>query len=163
MGTRSQIIVRTSPTIALGSYCQFDGYLSNNGRLLVDHYPLHAQAVELVALGDLRSVGETLLSTHAYHRNGGEAWDGVAPTEFSLSDSGLPVNARKGWVEYLYYHSGVEWLWSEDGNSWRPLAPDVDFELKRGLAFAESLDSLKARILAAGFTTTQLQRVVHNL
>jgi hypothetical protein len=40
-------------------YCHWDGYLSNNGRILLEHYD-SAKANHLVALGDISSLDRTV-------------------------------------------------------------------------------------------------------
>lgn len=51
MGTRSVIGVMHGDKCK-SVYCHWDGYLDNNGRILLDHYD-SAKANHLVALGDL--------------------------------------------------------------------------------------------------------------
>jgi hypothetical protein len=46
-------------------YCHWDGYLSHNGRLLQDHYD-SAKANNLVALGDLSSLGRVIGEAHPF-------------------------------------------------------------------------------------------------
>jgi len=48
-------------------YCHWDGYLSNNGRILLENYD-SAQANNLVALGDISSLGLEIGEKHAFSR-----------------------------------------------------------------------------------------------
>jgi hypothetical protein len=46
-------------------YCHWDGYLSNNGRLLQEHYD-SAKANQLVAMGDMSSLGRVIGEAHPF-------------------------------------------------------------------------------------------------
>ncbi len=60
MGTRSTIAIQNTDGTVTGIYCHFDGYLSNNGRILAENYTAEDSVRELIALGDLISLGETV-------------------------------------------------------------------------------------------------------
>ena len=60
MGTRSTIAIQNEDGSVTGIYCHWDGYLSHNGRILQENYITEAQVRELIALGDLSSLGETV-------------------------------------------------------------------------------------------------------
>jgi hypothetical protein len=59
-------------------YCHWDGYLSNNGAILQEHYD-STKANNLVALGDLSSLRPEIGEKHAFSRlevpMDGEAYD----------------------------------------------------------------------------------------
>lgn len=58
MGTRSRIGVMHGD-VCKSVYCHWDGYLSNNGRILLENYD-SAKANHLVALGDLSSLDKNI-------------------------------------------------------------------------------------------------------
>lgn len=60
MGTRSTIAIQNEDGTVTGIYCHWDGYLSHNGRILQENYTTEAAVRELIALGDLSSLGETV-------------------------------------------------------------------------------------------------------
>ena len=60
MGTRSTIAIQNADGTVTGIYCHWDGYLSHNGQILQDHYTDEAKVRELIALGDISSLGETI-------------------------------------------------------------------------------------------------------
>ena len=60
MGTRSTIAIQNGDGTVTGIYCHWDGYLSHNGRILQENYTTEEQVRELIALGDLSSLGETV-------------------------------------------------------------------------------------------------------
>ena len=67
MGTRSTIAIQNADGTVTGIYCHWDGYLSHNGRILQENYTTEAQVRELIALGDLSSLGETVGSKHDFN------------------------------------------------------------------------------------------------
>jgi len=60
MGTRSTIAIENGNGTVTGIYCHWDGYTSHNGRILQENYTTEAAVRELIALGDLSSLGETI-------------------------------------------------------------------------------------------------------
>ena len=60
MGTRSTIAIQNEDGTVTGIYCHWDGYLSHNGQILAENYTTEAAVRELIALGDLSSLGETV-------------------------------------------------------------------------------------------------------
>ena len=77
MGTRSRIAVMHGDKVK-SVYCHWDGYLSNNGRILQDSYD-SAKANNLVALGDISSLRPEIGEKHAFSQfevpMDGEAYD----------------------------------------------------------------------------------------
>ena len=67
MGTRSTIAIENADGTVTGIYVHWDGYLSNNGRILAENYTTEEQVRELIALGDLSSLGETVGSKHDFN------------------------------------------------------------------------------------------------
>ena len=64
MGTRSRIGVMHGDKVK-SIYCHWDGYLSSAGRLLQDHYD-SARANQLVAMGDMSSLGRVIGEIHPF-------------------------------------------------------------------------------------------------
>ena len=60
MGTRSTIAIQNEDGTVTGIYCHWDGYTSNNGRILQENYTTESAVRELIALGDLSSLGESI-------------------------------------------------------------------------------------------------------
>jgi len=60
MGTRSTIAIENADGTVTGIYCHWDGYTSNNGVILQENYTTESSVRELIALGDLSSLGETV-------------------------------------------------------------------------------------------------------
>ena len=129
MATRSTIAIRNADTTVTGIYCHWDGYLSYNGKILVKNYTTEAAVRELIALGDLSSLGERIGSKHdfdnaprdecnAYGRDRGET--GVDATTFG------------SWREMLNkVGEGYNYLFVP-GEGWY-----VDYNGRRGLVVNE--------------------------
>ena len=64
MGTRSRIGVMHGDKVK-SVYCHWDGYLAHNGAILQEHYD-SAKANNLVALGDLSSLGRVIGEAHPF-------------------------------------------------------------------------------------------------
>jgi hypothetical protein len=60
MGTRSTIAIQNADGTVTGIYCHWDGYISCNGVILYENYNTEESVRELIALGDLSSLGETI-------------------------------------------------------------------------------------------------------
>ena len=60
MATRSTIAIQNDDGTVTGIYCHWDGYLSYNGRILKENYNTEAKVRELIALGQLSALGETI-------------------------------------------------------------------------------------------------------
>ena len=115
MGTRSTIAIENANGTVTGIYCHWDGYVEHNGRILVENYTTEAAVRELIALGDLSSLGETVGEKTdfdnaakgqcvAYGRDRGET--GVAATTF---DSHADLVEQIG-QEYDYlFVPGMGW------------------------------------------------------
>jgi len=68
MGTRSRIGVMHGDKVK-SIYCHWDGYLSHNGAILQEHYD-SAKANNLVALGDMSSLGQVIGEAHPFGYHG---------------------------------------------------------------------------------------------
>ena len=78
MATRSVIAVIEAKGIGGADdtikavYCHNDGYLSNNGKILDQHYQNEVKVDNLIAQGDCSSLKDTIEDTIFYHRDRGE-------------------------------------------------------------------------------------------
>jgi len=72
MATRSRIAIEKQDGTVESIYCHFDGYLSNNGEILQNHYSTKEKMKKLIKLGDISKLGDTPKTTIAYHRDRGE-------------------------------------------------------------------------------------------
>lgn len=66
MATRSTIAVELDDGVIKQVYCHWDGYLTNNGRILLENYTDPIVAEELVTLGSISSLRETAGEQHSF-------------------------------------------------------------------------------------------------
>ena len=66
MATRSTIAIQREDGTVAQIYCHWDGYLSNNGQILLKHYQDAAKIEQLIALGDLSSLGAEIGNKHDF-------------------------------------------------------------------------------------------------
>jgi hypothetical protein len=69
MATRSTIALEYADGTVGQIYCHWDGYLSNNGRILQDHYQDPFKVRSLLDLGDLSSLGANIGVKHEFDAN----------------------------------------------------------------------------------------------
>lgn len=83
MATRSRIAFEENNEIK-SIYCHWDGYLSNNGKILFENYQTLDKVKELISLGELSSLKETIEETkeNSYHIKQNETINIV--TKYSL-------------------------------------------------------------------------------
>jgi hypothetical protein len=124
MGTRSTIAIQNEDGTVTGIYCHRAGYTAHNGRILAENYTTEAEVRELIALGDLSSLGAEpgeqqdfdKRSTHndnwclAYGRDRGET--GIdAETRNRWSDFDQEFNylftPGEGWTVRYYGFEGL--------------------------------------------------------
>ena len=60
MATRSNIGILNPDGTVDYIYCHFDGYLEHNGQILQEHYNTENRVKQLLALGDLSVLGESI-------------------------------------------------------------------------------------------------------
>lgn len=119
MSTRSRIAVQIGSQIR-SIYCHFDGYPSNNGKILLENYPGLVEILPLIELGNLSILGTTIGEKHdfnshakndrtdclAYGRDRGEK-NCEAVTHRSVGE--LMEFARESWGEYVYLYRNGQW------------------------------------------------------
>ena len=71
MATKS-VIAKLDDRGIQAIYCHNDGYLSNNGKILDQHYANEVKVDNLIAQGDASSLKDTIEDTIFYHRDRGE-------------------------------------------------------------------------------------------
>ena len=91
MSTRSMIGMVEADDSVSAIYCHWDGYLSHNGDLLDKHYDSDVKVAELLALGDLSTLGATLQEPDTRLLSGGAAavrFESIAAYREALGQSG---------------------------------------------------------------------------
>ena len=94
MATRSTIAIQREDGTVAQVYCHWDGYLENNGVLLVNNYDTADKVEALIANGDISSLGTCVGEKHPF--------DTYDLSKLSLEDKILAERAEvQGWT--LYY------------------------------------------------------------
>ena len=108
MSTRSRIGVLNENGSIESIYCHADGYPEGVGSLLISHHNSEEKAREIISLGDLSFLGESLETgeTSAYGRDRGE--DDVGSKK-SMTKKGFITLASKTGGEYAYLFTAGHW------------------------------------------------------
>lgn len=144
MSTRSVIAIENPETKKCRAiYVHFDGYISNNGQLLIDHYNTLELAETLLALGNLSCLEKRLAPNpdekHSYdnpvsdicvtyHRDRGENFK--PPKTWDDANYLLSKASNHYWAEYVYLFRDGQWYVDSpyQPHGWR-LVADVLQEL----------------------------------
>ena len=107
MSTRSAIAIQETKNGPVRHiYCHYDGYPEHNGKILNEHYRDLAKVKELLALGDMSSLDETIEKSTFYCRDRKEHLNINEPLtlkEFADEDT---YDYR-----YLFREHEGEWKW----------------------------------------------------
>ena len=152
MATRSNIAMKTKEGKIVSVYCHWDGYVANNGKILLENYADISKIEALVALGSISSLGEQIGEVQDFNDRDTQKdeW-----TLFYSRDRGEQLSIQEyadipSWIadmeEYAYLWNGTEWLVNDHG------ATDANgypiFDLLSTLVPIE-LAAMEARIAAS--------------
>jgi hypothetical protein len=104
MATRSMIgIVNEDKTVS-AIYCHFDGYPNHNGKVLTKHYNSQDKAEELIKLGDIRFLENTLQACETYN----------TPATVYENEEDYFENASPNYgAKYAYLFENGKWEWKQ--------------------------------------------------
>lgn len=137
MSTRSYIVRKTDEGYE-GVYCHWDGYPDYNGIILADCYSDEAKLADLISLGDISSLGQSIGQQHSfddrpegvttfYGRDRGEK--NIEPRHYSSLDELFNAVVQTG-CEFVYIYDGF-WLFAERGPQYFGMSDGSTFsELK---------------------------------
>jgi hypothetical protein len=150
MATRSTIALEYADGTVGQVYCHWDGYLDNNGKILLMHYSDPFVLRDLLDLGDISSLGRVVGAEHPFspHTSPEDkaAHDAAAAagyTTFYGRDRGETGVAQKMFASYEDYvenhqHEEYEYILRRDGiwyvkcysNAYVPLGEAIAAELQ---------------------------------
>ena len=121
MATRSTISFYSKDNDEIHTiYCHWDGYLSNNGKILVEHYQDKNKILGLIALGNISKLDKDidLVEGHsfdnpvnghvvAYCRDRGESWEHCKAKTYTSIDDMLKNEQQS--FNYIYYEDLSRW------------------------------------------------------
>jgi hypothetical protein len=139
MATRSTIALEFADGTVQQVYCHWDGYLSNNGKLLLENYSNPFTLRELIDLGDISSLRTTIGVKHAFSqfetKMSSEDYDKLygEMTTFYGRDRGETGTGAKSFKDFADYkenfcHEEYAYILRKDGN-WYVKQYSKDFEL----------------------------------
>jgi hypothetical protein len=139
MATRSTIALEFADGTVQQVYCHWDGYLSNNGKLLLENYSNPFTLRELIDLGDISSLRTTIGIKHAFSqfetKMSSEDYDKLygEMTTFYGRDRGETGTGAKSFKDFADYkenfcHEEYAYILRKDGN-WYVKQYSKDFEL----------------------------------
>lgn len=109
MSTRCLIGLETSDGKCRAIYCHFDGYPTGVGFELVRNYTTAKQVENLIALGDMSSLGKTPDACDTYNN---EKYDERNAPETFKNRDGYFKSAYERDTEYCYLYTKGTWLYS---------------------------------------------------
>ena len=123
MATRSNIAMKTKEGKIVSVYCHWDGYVANNGRILLENYADISKIEALVALGSISSLGEQIGEAQDFDDRSTQKdeW-----TLFYSRDRGEQLSIQEyddipSWIadmeEYAYLWNGQDWLVNDHGET----------------------------------------------
>ena len=108
MATRS-VIAKLDDKGIQAIYCHNDGYLSNNGKILDQHYANEVKVDNLIAQGDCSSLKDTIEDTIFYHRDKGDCYEGVKAVNLKDETELLEHAFEKCDAEVVYMYAYGSW------------------------------------------------------
>jgi hypothetical protein len=110
-------------------YCHWDGYVTNNGALLLEHFNSLRIASELIKGGSISSLGEGLDKTQFHCRDMGREM--VPASEYGTREEFIEDSNG---LEYLYILNQND-AWEvfdmdKPWRGWQPVKDALDYELK---------------------------------
>lgn len=97
MSTRSHIGIWNEDGSLDVIYCHWDGYPSYNGALLLHHYQDPEKIRELIALGDISSLAESVKPVEGEHTFESPQEGVVVPTDEIVTRMALTPNTSTHW------------------------------------------------------------------
>jgi hypothetical protein len=137
MATRSTIAIQLENSTIKQVYCHWDGYLSNNGKILVNHYKDSAKVIELINQGSISILDKNINpSENSKHDFNNKETD-VCVFYCRDREEQLDIEEFKDFEDYInnanfeefnYIFKNNEWYYSEDNNNTFEKVIDNTFE-----------------------------------
>ena len=116
MATRSLIGKLNSDGTVTSIYCHWDGYPSHNGFLLQEYWDTPYKVDQLLALGDLSSLGKEIGEQQDFNGSRNRDWCMAYGRDRNQSNTGAKTVSREDffgdedYIDYFYlYNEDFEW------------------------------------------------------
>jgi hypothetical protein len=124
MGTRSNIVRENEDGSFDSIYCHWDGYPSNNGKILLDHYTDQAKIDQLLQLGDLSSLGPEIGEKHDFDKPpegqcnfyGRDRGEKKVKKQHFRNAQALAGMLKDSWTEWVYVFRVKDGKWYYTNN-----------------------------------------------
>jgi hypothetical protein len=143
MATRSTIALEYADGTVDQVYCHWDGYLSNNGEILLKHYQDPYKVQKMMGLGDISSLGEDIGEQHSF-----DDAANCPDTTFYGRDRGETGTEAKRFKDFADYKANhqyeeFEYILRTDGN-WYVCQYGKGYELLADALAKEAIEALVA-------------------
>lgn len=123
MATRSRIGVMIDESTCRSVYCHWDGYPSNNGAILQQFYQDPDKVNELIALGDISSLGGEIGERHDFNSRYKDTdprnnWTVAYSRDRGEKDTNSLLAVSFGQFIDQCEHAGAEWAYIYFNNRW---------------------------------------------
>lgn len=111
MSTHAQIATKNDDETYSAIYCHFDGYLDHCGAMLQQYYKTKEKVQELIDLGDLSSIAETIETCKFFARDNKEK--DVSAKKYSNL---FFLDYENNNFKYIYVFENNQWycLWNKE-------------------------------------------------
>lgn len=132
MATRSTIALEFADGTVGQIYCHWDGYLSNNGKILFENYQDPFKVRELIDLGDLSSLGPNIGVKHEFS----EVYQDCTFYGRDRGETGIEARYFDNFEDYAANHQTeeYEYILRKDGR-WYVSSYDTDGYITLAEAF----------------------------
>lgn len=139
MSTRSTIAVEHADGTVSQVYCHYDGYLTHNGQILVDHYDTQKKAELLVFLGEMSSLRPKCIPDPAKTHSSINPQDDV--TTYYRRDRGEPFVKPSLFTSIDHYKRNLQ------GEDYNYLFTEGQWEVSNGRGYELVAQALEVAML----------------
>ena len=110
MSTRCGIGILNTDNSVESIYCHYDGYPEGVGATLKHSYTNESKIAELIELGDISILDNTIEDTVAYHRDRGESRNNTKANHYESEGQYYEEATDDYGADYLYLFKDGRWF-----------------------------------------------------
>ena len=119
MATRSTIAIKQNDGEYKQIYCHWDGYLSNNGLILLKNYDTPEKVRQLIWLGSLSSLSNTIESCVPHYKDGSDRKD--FEIKVFKDEEDFEKHKMEEEFDYLFDESTKTWSYDEGKGKYKKI------------------------------------------